>query len=103
MTDVQHDQTEHLRSRAGDLIVGALYTAVVGANLALAYDWWRDTPNGVATIERVRTKIEALKAKAQECEGCAKRKAALRGAMNRMHWQAERIVEGAEVETTPEP
>ena len=90
------------RSTVASIIVGGLYAAVVGANLYLAWDWWQKTPDGAATIERWRAKIETMKVKAQECEGCAKRKAALRGAMNRMHWQAERIVEGEDVETVPE-
>jgi hypothetical protein len=97
--DVQDIQ----RSRVADLIVGGIYVVVIGANAWLAYDWWRDTPGGEAVIARLRERIDAVRAKAAECEGCAKRKAAMKGMINRVHWDAERIVEGAEVETTPEP
>ena len=47
-------------------------------------------------------RVEALRTKAAECEGCARRKAAMKGMINRMHWDAERIVEGEDVETVPD-
>lgn len=97
--DQVQDQ-EH--SKVADWVMAGLYAAIIGANAWLAYDWWKDTPQGAAKMERWRAKVEALRVKAQECEGCAKRKAALRGAMNRMHWQAERIVEGEDVPTAPD-
>jgi hypothetical protein len=102
VTQVHDDQTQTERSRIADLLVGGLYLVIIGANAWLAYDWWRETPQGEATIERLAARIEAVKVKAQECEGCAHRKAKLKAAMNRMHWQAERIVEGEDVETVPE-
>jgi hypothetical protein len=89
-----HDQAVE-PSRVYGWITGALYLALIGANLYLVFDWWRDTPEGSATLARWR-------AKAAECEGCAKRRAALKGAINRMHWQAERIIEGEDVDTQPE-
>jgi hypothetical protein len=101
MPQVQ-DVEETPRSRRGDILVSGLYAAVIGANLYLAFDWWRETPSGAATMERWQQKADALKIRAQECEGCAKRKAVLKGAINRMHWDAERIVEGQDVPTVPE-
>jgi hypothetical protein len=86
----------------GNWLVHGLYAALIGANLYLVFGWWRDTPQGEAVIERCRARLEAAKLKAQECEGCAQRKAWLRKQTNRMHWQAERIVEGDDVPTQPE-
>jgi len=83
-------------------VLRGVYAVLIGANLWLAYDWWRDTPQGSATVERWRARIAAAKEKAENCEGCARRRAKLQAAMNRMHWQAERIVEGEDVETQPE-
>jgi hypothetical protein len=91
------------QNRVVSIVVGALYITVIGANLWLAWEWWRDTPEGGATLERWKARAQAVKSKAQECEGCAQRKAVLKRAINRMHWDAERIVEGADVETIPEP
>jgi hypothetical protein len=83
-------------------VTGAIYTALLAANLYLVFDWWRDTPQGEAVIERCRARMERAKALAGECEGCAQRRAWLQKQLNRMHWQAERIVEGDEVETQPD-
>lgn len=102
MTQVQDTSESTERSKVTDLVVGTIYMAVIGANLYLAYDWWKETPEGRIVIERLRSRFDSVKAKAQECEGCAKRKAMLKGAINRMHWDAERIVEGQDVETVPE-
>jgi hypothetical protein len=98
VTDVEDVQ----RSKVADLIIGGIYMVVIGANAWLAYDWWRETPEGQIVLGRLRGRLEALRAKAQECEGCAKRKAMLKGAINRMHWDAERIIEGEDVPTTTE-
>jgi len=82
--------------------VRGTYAALIGANLWVMFDWWRDTDRGRATIERWKVSVERLRTRAAECEGCARRKARLAAAMNRMHWQAERIVEGEDVPTQPE-
>lgn len=83
-------------------ITGTLYAALIAANLYLVVDWWAGTDQGQASIERWKQRYEAAKVKAQECEGCARRKARLQAAMNRMHWDAERAVRGEEIETVPE-
>lgn len=101
-----HDPAEVVEEmpddRAYRWIVRTLYVTLLAANLYLVYDWYRETPEGQAMIARCRARVAALKKKAEECEGCAKRRAMLQAAVNRMHWQAERIVEGDEVETEPE-
>jgi len=80
-----------------------LYTSLICAELWVLFDWWRDTPGGQETLGRWRYKLAELKRKAEECEGCAKRREMLRKATNRMHFQALQIVEGEEVPTEPEP
>jgi hypothetical protein len=87
---------------AATWIVRLLYGGLIVANLYLVFDWWRDTDQGRSLMERFEAKLTAARAKAAECEGCARRKAKLAAAMNRMHWQAERIVEGEDIETQPE-
>jgi hypothetical protein len=74
-------------------VVRGVYAMLIGANLWIAFDWWRDTDQGRSVIERMRTF-------AAECEGCAQRKALLHRATERMHRQARQIVEGG-VETQP--
>jgi hypothetical protein len=86
---------EEYRTTGFDWLVRGLYVAAIAANLYLVWDWWSSTPEGEAMIAKV-------KAKAKECEGCAQRRALLHKAMNRMHFQAEQIVEGVDVETQPE-
>jgi hypothetical protein len=76
-------------------VVRGIYAALIGANLWIAFDWWRDTEGGRAMLDRA-------KALAAECEGCAQRKALLRRATARMHRQAQEIVEGADTESQPE-
>lgn len=80
--------------RAYRLIVTGLYTVLIAANLYLAFDWWRDTDRGRAVMDKCAAQVARIRARAAECEGCARRKAMLRAAVNRMHWEAERIVEG---------
>jgi hypothetical protein len=98
-----HDTELVPESRAWTWTVRTLYTGLIAANLWLAFDWWRQTDSGRDTIERWRQRIEEAKARAENCEGCARRKEWLRVQANRMHWQAERIVEGEDVPTEPEP
>lgn len=98
-----HDIEEEAR---GSWVVRALYLGLIAANLYLVADWWAGTPEGQAFVGRVRERVAAAKAKAQECEGCARRRAmmgrAFESAKTRMHFQALQIVEGEDVETTPE-
>jgi hypothetical protein len=97
-TEVQYEE-----SRAYRWTVRTLYLTLLAANVYLVFDWWKDTPEGQAMLARAKARIDALKVKAQECEGCAKRKAMLQAAINRMQWDAERIVEGTDdVQTEPE-
>lgn len=84
-------------------VVRTLYVGLVAANLYLAFDWWRDTESGSATLARWAERIEAARAKAEGCEGCARRKARLQAMIHRVHWDADRIVEGEDVPTVPEP
>ena len=81
-----------------DWVVRGVYAFLIGANLWLAYDWWRGTEQGHRTIDRVR-------AFGAECEGCAKRKAMLQRATARMHREARQVVEGADTtsDVQPEP
>lgn len=95
-----HDTAEE--APQANWVVRSIYLGLIAANLYLVFDWWRDTDQGRDVLARLSARIEAAKAKAQECEGCARRKAKLQAAVNRMHWQAERIVEGEDVETQPE-
>lgn len=83
-------------------LVRGTYTALIAANLWLAFDWWRDTEAGRSMMARCEARIAAARAKAAECEGCARRKSKLQAAINRMHWQARQIVEGEDVPTQPE-
>jgi hypothetical protein len=90
-------------SRADVWTVRTLYAALLAVNLWLALDWWKDTPSGAATIEGWRRRLVDLKARAENCEGCAKRRNMLAAAVNRVQWQAERIIEGEDVPTVPDP
>ena len=83
--------------------VRVLYTTLIAAELWVLWDWWRDTPSGQETMARWQSKVADVKAKAENCEGCAKRKAWFNRKLNRVHWDAMRIVEGEEVETVPDP
>ena len=102
---VSNDVAE-VDDRAYRWIIRGLYAILIPATLWVAFDRWSDTPSGQAFLERCRERIEAAKAKAAECEGCARRRAmmgrAFESAKNRMHWQAKRIVEGDDVPTQPE-
>src|ERR1700722_2818458 len=80
-------------------LVRGIYLGLIGANLYLVFDWWRDTDQGRSVIERCRLRLEAAKEKAENCEGCAGRKAWLANQTNRMHWAAEEIVNEAAAET----
>jgi hypothetical protein len=101
--DQVHELEEvQLEGRAWTWTVRILYTTLIAAELWVLYDWWRETPTGAATLTRWRQWYETAKRKAEECEGCAKRRAAIQAAVNRMHWQARQIVEGEDVPTEPE-
>jgi hypothetical protein len=95
--------TTEVDDRAWRWTVRVLYTTLVAAELWILFDWWRETPGGQEALARCARQVERLKAKAQECEGCARRRAMLQSAINRMHWQATQIVEGEDVPTEPEP
>lgn len=101
MPDV-HDSEADLEPGPIRWVTGALYTALLAANLYLVFDWWRGTPQGEAVVARCQARIERARALAGECEGCARRKEWLQKQVNRVHWDAERIVDGQEVDTQPE-
>jgi hypothetical protein len=94
--------TDEVSDRAWRWTVRVLYTTLIGLEIWILFDWWRETPNGQATLARWGRQLEALKLKAQDCEGCAKRRAMIEKAINRMHWQARQIVEEANEESEPE-
>lgn len=100
MPDV-HDEVEADGDYRPNWLVRSLYLGLLAANAYLVFDWWRDTDQGRSVIERCRVRVEAAKAKAENCEGCAHRKDWLRKQVNRVHWQAEEIV--AEAAETAEP
>jgi len=58
-------------------VIPALYALVIAGNLLIAYDWWRSTPQGERVLQRAHDRVEALRTKAKNCEGCARRRAAL--------------------------
>lgn len=95
MTDVEDQPQTDDDPAPRRWVVRSIYAVLIGANLWIAFDWWRDTEQGRAVIERA-------KAVAAECEGCAQRKAMLKRATQRMHRQAVQIVEGTDVESQPE-
>lgn len=97
------DNNDLDESRAYVWTVRTLYAALLAVNLWLALDWYKDTPSGEATIARWRQWIAQAKARAENCEGCAKRRAMLQRAVNRVHYDAIRIVEGEDVPTVPDP
>jgi hypothetical protein len=101
--DVHDPLEEGVTDRVWIWTVRGLYTALIAANLWLAWDWWAQSDSGKATIDRWAQRIGEAKVKLQECEGCAQRKARVQAAINRMHWQASQIVEGQDVETETEP
>jgi len=76
--------------------VRVLYVTLISAELWVLWDWWRDTPSGQETLGRWKAKAAEMKRRAEECEGCAKRRAMLQKATNRMHWEAQQIVEEAD-------
>lgn len=69
----------------------ALYAGLIGVNGWLIYDAY-PKPNALSTF------LAKAKAKAEGCEGCARRKEALR----RMLHDAERAVEGEAIDTVPD-
>lgn len=76
-------------------VTWALYAGLIGVNAWLVYDAY-PKPNPLSElVERVRTK-------AKGCEGCARRREALKGMRNRMLFDAERAVEGEDIETVPD-
>lgn len=68
-----------------------LWTALIIGNGFILFDAWRVTPQGQATLARWGEKAERIK----NCEGCAKRRQSLKAMVNRVHWDAEQIVEEA--------
>jgi len=82
--------------RAWKWFVRGTYAVLISAELWVLWDWWRDTPSGQETLARWRFKVAEMKKRAEECEGCAKRREMLRRATNRMHWEAQQIVEEAD-------
>jgi len=70
--------------------VRALYSALIVANLLVAWEAWKDTPSGLEVRGRVKARLARLRA----CAGCEARKEWLRDRAH-MLWQAGEIVEEA--------
>lgn len=85
MTDRKDQEPD---AAAASWLVRGVYAVLIAANLWLAFDWWRDTDQGRATLDRA-------KQWAAGCEGCAQRRAWLAKQTHRMHREARAIVEGA--------
>ena len=95
MASVQDPDPVDERPRRNWVVTG-IYFGLIGANLWIAFDWWRDTEQG-------RDAIERAKAKAAACEGCARRKDWLARQTARLHREAEAVLEGAGAEVHDEP
>ena len=84
-------------------VMPLFWTVVIVGNIVIVYDQWSSTPQGQATLDAWHARYLARWDKIKNCGGCAKRKAKLAEMVNRVHWDAERIVEGEDVPTVPEP
>lgn len=71
--------------------IRALYAVGLAANVYLLYTMMKDQPEVQIAVARWKGRWARAKAKLENCEGCAKRRAAL----NRMLFQAQTIVEEA--------
>ena len=95
MPEHVHDPDEAAPPDDGvlDTAIKIAYLLVIAGNLIVMYDLLKDTPPVVQLREAVRQGW----AKLQNCEGCAKRRAAFRAAHNRMMFEAtELLAEGEE-------
>jgi len=79
-------------------VLRGVYLAVVGAYFVVVYDLYKDRPG----IVNLRAKAAARWHQMQNCEGCAKRKAAIRRATNKMMFEATEVVETAAADTESE-
>lgn len=70
-----------------------LYGVLIVGNVLIAFESWKDTPNGQAFRARVSRWVAGVRARANNCEGCAKRKAWLQAQRGRMMWDAVNTVE----------
>ena len=77
MGRVQDPTDDDVALGARSWIVPVLYTIVIAGNLLIAYDWWRSTPQGQRVLAQAHDRYVALRDKAKNCEGCARRRAAL--------------------------
>jgi len=84
-------------------LIPLLYSVAIGGNLLLAYGWWVSTPAGERFRAAAHERPQPIITKLKECEGCARRREILQRSLGRMHWEAQRIVEGKEVETVSDP
>lgn len=69
--------------------VRVLYAALIAGNLLLIWDAWKDTAAGI----EFRAKMAARAERVRNCEGCARRREALRRATGRMMWDAAQTIE----------
>lgn len=79
-------------------LIRALYVGLVAGNLLWLYSEWSNTADGLALRGRVKAWLD----KAKNCEGCARRKEAIRRATGHMLWEAQEIVEQAAQEGKPD-
>lgn len=69
--------------------VRALYLGLIAGNLFILWESYRDSPEYEVTAARIRRRLEALR----NCEGCARRKAAIAAAANRLIFEAGEYLE----------
>jgi hypothetical protein len=79
-------------------VIRGAYLLSVGLTCWYLWEAVKELPGTQIKIARAQAWVRVH---LRECEGCAQRKATLRRAVNRMHWQAERIVSEAADERRP--
>lgn len=79
------------------------WAVVIVGNVILLYDYWSTTEQGQRVLTNLGDRFGTTMDRLKGCEGCAQRREALRRLTNHMHFTAERIVEGEDVPTIPDP
>jgi hypothetical protein len=79
------------------------WAVVIAGNLILVYDWWSSTEQGERVLTDLGERFGAVMDRVKGCEGCARRREAMKRMVNHVHFTAERIVEGEDVPTVPDP
>lgn len=82
--------------RALDYTIKILYAVLIAASVVEAYDAVKQSTWMIETRGRIHNYFARVKARAENCEGCAKRKAWLAQQAGRMHWDAVNTLERGE-------